>query len=577
MIKRGKDDDTLKTISRIKNIFSILGIEFSTSISSVSDNLYYVDLVDKTTGWNVHGKGISRDLALASAYGEAVERLQNFYINSLPRFDFSECSDSRILSEDDFKDIPDALTFNKGDIGLPFYKVFDDKEVLLPIHSIINSQGSNGMSSGNTPEEAMVQGISEIFERWVSKKVCEDSLTPPEIPGFFLEQNYPYQFKIIQEIEKMSKCKIKVYDMTLGKGIPVLGMVIIDTETQMYKESFGAHPFFDIALERCLTESVQDCPFFEKYQKMSNMVEWNQNNQDNWNTLTMVSARINSHNGVLPDSFFKSKPSWEFIPWERKDTSNSQLLNYLLGIIRNLNKEIYIRDVSWAGFPSYILYIPGISEAVPVYQTDPVLVDKKEILSKLKNKELSDTDIRQLISSLETRNLVDAYAWDNWENIDAVLAAAYLSINQIEDSIRALKNVAHQDSYYKAVVRELELKQKGISVEDRDKMISTFFDEEHLNYIKLSWRSENTLYSLLDSKYPIVKGYRVTTPYKAVLFTYEDIPASPEYERDLTEEEISMNKERFEEFLKEVSKGYFIDRDSLKNTFAKINLGETNG
>ena len=43
--------------------------------------------------------------------------------------------------------------------------------------------GTTGLCAGNTPEEAMLQGLMEVFERYAVKKLYQYGLTPPEIPA----------------------------------------------------------------------------------------------------------------------------------------------------------------------------------------------------------------------------------------------------------------------------------------------------------------------------------------------------------------------------------------------------------
>lgn len=48
--------------------------------------------------------------------------------------------------------------------------------------------GSNGMSAGNTREEALVQGMSEVVERYVQKRIFSDRPALPDIPEDYLRR-----------------------------------------------------------------------------------------------------------------------------------------------------------------------------------------------------------------------------------------------------------------------------------------------------------------------------------------------------------------------------------------------------
>lgn len=56
---------------------------------------------------------------------------------------------------------------DRGICGLPFTRQSDNQTVYIPMNIIGNLYVSNGMSAGNTRNEARVQGLSEVFERYV--------------------------------------------------------------------------------------------------------------------------------------------------------------------------------------------------------------------------------------------------------------------------------------------------------------------------------------------------------------------------------------------------------------------------
>ena len=58
------------------------------------------------------------------------------------------------------------LSRDKKHYYVPYYDVFNKTLVNLPIDIIFNIISTSGMCAGNTPEEALVQGISEVLERF---------------------------------------------------------------------------------------------------------------------------------------------------------------------------------------------------------------------------------------------------------------------------------------------------------------------------------------------------------------------------------------------------------------------------
>ena len=57
--------------------------------------------------------------------------------------------------------------YDRGIVAMPYVRQSDQQTVYIPQSIIANLYVSNGMSAGNTQNEARVQGLSEVFERYV--------------------------------------------------------------------------------------------------------------------------------------------------------------------------------------------------------------------------------------------------------------------------------------------------------------------------------------------------------------------------------------------------------------------------
>jgi ribosomal protein S12 methylthiotransferase accessory factor len=101
--------------------------------------------------------------------------------------------------------------------------------------------GSNGMCAGNTPEEAVVQGISEVLERHVNLEILKKQIVPPTIPAEYIAGHLPQLAAIIEEIEQKSGFKLTFKDCSLGQG-SCHRAVCHRPATQRYLLSSGAHP-----------------------------------------------------------------------------------------------------------------------------------------------------------------------------------------------------------------------------------------------------------------------------------------------------------------------------------------------
>ncbi len=62
----------------------------------------------------------------------------------------------------------------RGICALPFIRQSDKTPVYIPVNIIANLYASNGMSAGNTQNEARVQGLSEVFERYVKNRIISE-------------------------------------------------------------------------------------------------------------------------------------------------------------------------------------------------------------------------------------------------------------------------------------------------------------------------------------------------------------------------------------------------------------------
>ena len=166
----------------------------------------------------VNGKGTTKKLALASALGEFMERLitgYSFSDFSLPgltpqkKFLFRPKEKwfisrrSRLpkkLLTKELREFYDPTgEFNSGSVvdrmsvgceknaicSLPFQRTRDNETIYFPINVLDNLYASNGMAAGNTKEEACVQALSEILERYVKTTIIRKGIALPNIPKDF--------------------------------------------------------------------------------------------------------------------------------------------------------------------------------------------------------------------------------------------------------------------------------------------------------------------------------------------------------------------------------------------------------
>lgn len=267
--------------------------------------------------------------------------------------------------------------------------------------------GSNGLAAGNTPEEALTQGLSEIFERYVMRELYYKNITPPIISDSYLLKEFADEYKLIKLIEKTNRFKITIRDCSLAKGLPVIGLSFIDYKKNTCYVRFGADPDLKIALQRCITELFQGMTLtgLEKMTAFSLDDEDLVSNHINYNDLCCTgSARFSN-------SFFLSTPSYKFAGFQHNEFSSLRdKLIFSLKIVKKLGyNDIYVRDFSFLNFPAYQIIIPGLSEC---FSIPPVL---KNVMAN----KCSSLDFLNNISHLnENQLLLFANSIENYKNYE---------------------------------------------------------------------------------------------------------------------------------------------------------------
>lgn len=438
-IRKYKDELPLCTITRIRNILKGLGIlTVETIWAHSADDFYSVTVAIANTPLTTNGKGTTYEYALASAYGELMERLENlapFKLNTdikqavIEDQGFFYAPDEKIMSFDEVLNSEEEWLQKKlspikspaekkillkkwqnismeevpGDfIAIPFCNLNSGQISYIPVKMVSKMYMSNGMCAGNTMEEALVQGISEVMERNANKRIINEKLTPPTIPKDYFN-TYPQIEKMISQIESIKNAKIILKDCSLGKGFPVVGVIYIDPGEQSYFVKFGAHPVFQIAVERTLTELLQG----QDIRNMRGVWEFSYQKKVFDQHRNLINIFVSSW-GCYPLEFFKSVPDYEFQPFTYTDNlTNKEMVRYLLNLLSNQGYEVYLRNVSFLGFPAFQIIVPDLSEIEEIDEISELdnygdFMRTKKQIRKING--LNKKEREQLISYLENQS-----------------------------------------------------------------------------------------------------------------------------------------------------------------------------
>lgn len=388
----GKDSSYQTTIEKMKRLLLEHGFEVEeVSWQNPVPNVWSVHLRDQNCPQLfTNGKGRSRDAALASALGEFHERLacdfffsdyyygkevaqSSFVHHPTEKWFFVETPFSleQILPKELalFYDETQELTgsecvdFNSGNSArgictLPFVDVSTNEQVFFPVNILNNLYVSNGMAAGNTLHEARVQALSEIIERYVKNRVIAECISLPEIPSEVLNA-YP---SIAQGIDKLEQegFRILVQDASLGGEFPVVNVTLINPIDNGVFAAFGTHPIFEVALERTLTELLQG----RSLEQLTQFPSPSFHVEDVANPRNLEMHFVDS-TGLLHYRFLKDIPDSPFCHWNFEGDTEQQY-EYLLAIIKKMEKRTYVAEYTHFGVYCCRIIIPGISEIYPV-------------------------------------------------------------------------------------------------------------------------------------------------------------------------------------------------------------------
>ncbi|MCK7544618.1 OsmC domain/YcaO domain-containing protein [Marinobacter bryozoorum] len=502
----GKDLPLEETIANMSGLLRDLGMKIEiASWRNIVPHVWSLHVRDASSPMCfTNGKGSTKESALCSALGEFIERLScNFFYND--QYFGEEIANREFVhypNEQWFKPGPDdelpagilddhclaiynpegelqgsnLIDTNSGRVdrgicSLPFVRRSDGEVVYFPSNLIENLFLSNGMSAGNTLQEAQVQCLSEIFERAIKKQIIEQEVALPDVPLSVLEQ-YPHILEGVQALEKQG-FPILVKDASLGGQYPVMCVTLMNPKTGGVYASFGAHPNFQVALERSLTELMQG----RSFEGLNDMPAPTFNSLAVTEPNNYVEHFIDS-TGVVSWRFFSARSDYEFSHWDFSGT-NQEEADRLFGILEDLGKEVYMTIHEDLGAPVCRILVPGFSEVYPVEDlvwdnTNMALDYREDILNihRLDDDQLADLVERleesQLDNYMKIINLIGVEFDENtiWGQLTILelKLMIYLALQQHEEAMDTVEaflqfndNTVERNLYYQAMNAVLEI------------------------------------------------------------------------------------------------------------------------
>jgi ribosomal protein S12 methylthiotransferase accessory factor len=380
-----------------------------------------------------NGKGATELAARASAYGEFLERLSthyfwtHFYLGKkrgqasfvhypqekwFPHEDGSWPSGILNAELRDFYNPDGAIDSSvlvdlnsgnteRGICTLPYVRLRDREITYFPINIIGNLYVSNGMAAGNTMMEARSQALSEIYERHVKYRIISEGLCLPDVPEDVIAR-FPKTAKGIAGL-RAAGFGILVKDASLGGEYPVINVTLLHPKDQGCFASFGAHPRFEIALERALTELLQG----RALDALGNFAEPGFD-MDEINSVSNLEIHFVDSSGVISWNFLSQKPDFPFVDWNFSNTTEEDY-RWLCKRIELDGCDAYVADFEEQGAYACRILVPGMSEIYPVedleWENNSVGNLIRSQLLRLST--LSTHEMKALLEELQTLNLND--------------------------------------------------------------------------------------------------------------------------------------------------------------------------
>lgn len=533
----GKDLPLEQTIATMSGILAGLGMKIEVaSWRNIVPNVWSLHVRDAHSQMCfTNGKGATKESALASALGEFIERLNcNFFYNDqfwgedIANAAFVHYPNEKWFQPGPKDELPKGIldercleiynpdgelrgshlydtnsgNIERGICSLPYVRQSDGEVVYFPSNLIENLFLSNGMSAGNTLVEAQVQCLSEIFERAVKREILTGEMALPDVPREVLAK-YPSILAGIEALEEQG-FPVLVKDASLGGQFPVMNVTLMNPRTGGVFASFGAHPSFEVALERSLTELLQG----RSFEGLNDLARPTFSSHAVTEPNNSVEHFIDS-SGVVSWRFFSAKADYDFVEWDFTDggnNTNAQEAELLFALLEEMGKEAYVAVYEHLGATACRILVPDYSEVYPIDDliwdnTNKALFFREDILNLHR---LDDDELAALVERLEESEL------DNYTDITTLIGVEfddntvwgqltiqelklliYLALNQLEEALELVEeflqfndNTVERELFYQAMNAALEVAlDDELDMDDYEPVFRRMFGEERMDAV----------------------------------------------------------------------------------------------
>jgi len=404
----GKCDHPANTLANIKQGFESLGLDIEYHEVKVSDTLFWGRIWNESIRIICEGKGLTPELAEASAHAELAERFSGglFYpvFEEEVRFNVPALYGPTAQSFINFEWLQGYVRAHQSELNAALCiedllvreswltreqiesikashlcshwvdgtSLLTGRTVKVPINFAAYIHGSNGLAAGNTLGEALIQASCEIFERHaLIQTIGPEKSTPtidPESVGSDL-------IKAMTDFYADSNVTVTLKDLSMGGLLPVVGALYTNhnlPQDRMEHRVLIAGASFDLdeGLTRCFTEGIQGKTSLAKPRPQLDRPVVDRSRVENLYLILRC--------GVSPKdiSFLEQGDTVPFQSRRHKDIQSE--IQTLKSLCRELGTDCIVVDHTHPvlGFPVVRVIIPGISDFLP-FVGGNILVNEK--------------------------------------------------------------------------------------------------------------------------------------------------------------------------------------------------------
>ncbi len=427
----------------------------------------------------------------------------------------------------------------RGICALPYQRQRDGAALWFPVNLIGNLYVSNGMSAGNTATEARVQALSEILERHVKFRIIGEGICLPDVPPAVIAR-YPKIEAGIRDL-RAAGFGILVKDASLGGQYPVMNVTLLNPDDQGCFASFGAHPRFEVALERALTELLQG-------RALDALGDFPEPGFDLDEIAEAQNLEIHfvDSSGIISWEFLRASPDFEFVDWDNGGLGKTteQEFAELCDAIHADGRDIYIADFPHLGVYACRILVPSMSEIYPIddLEWNNNSVGNQLHQSLLHLPELDDAALRALLDTLDELGLDDQRpvpaliglaedAWSLWHDLRVgelklLIALAIQDADATREGCQWVRHFDQLDEERRLVYRCVEtlLEMADNAEHYRDSLLS-LYGSYSLNTAQAMLRGEARFFGL-DAPGMDLKGcvthQRLLEAYRKRVFPVTD-------------------------------------------------------